>query len=276
MSNDSYTLLCLMAVVIVIQTANANPIATTYFNYTFTETNVPIQGPINFTINCYGFPQNNPGSLMSTDNNSEKSKKPPLLFSDSTNCTPGGRSFHKNNCDKLLSYTWYREEVSGRNFSSCDIEGVYQKKSFAIKNFTTNLDSFCAYYGPYPSTRSQQNEDNNFFLSSRNADYCFNLFLMNYAPCKLNKRYLTPEEDEQCYSKAIIEEQKCFQLYGHPVNISDEYYLLHTRVCEFPFEIPSDNQTSELFPVSNMPSHTNQSPVASLYCTLLSLFGAKC
>jgi len=140
---------CLVIVVFLAGPVCANPVMYMYMKYNFSEDNHPINEPVNFTINCYGISGNDKYNLTSIQNTTITSEKLQLLYSDSTNCIPGMKSIEQNACDKLEVYQEYRELISGKNFSSCDVEGVYHNKFFKIKNFTTDPDSFCVWYGPY-------------------------------------------------------------------------------------------------------------------------------
>lgn len=255
---------------------SANPVAVMYMKHNFSKGNVPIHGPINFTMNCYGPSFNGSQNVSGICDTSIPSGRTQLLYSDSTTCIPGENSIRGRNCDKLYDYRIFRNEVSGKNFSSCDVEGVYSEKSFVIRNFTNNPDSFCVHYGQDLYTRDYLGGKVYYVLSSRDADYCFSQYSKIYDPCSTNERYFTPEEFNQCRKKAALKDQTCYGLYGQPVKISDESFLLYTRMCEFPLSLPADNQTLVFTPDSSPSPYYNQSPVASLYCNLFSLFGAKC
>ena len=269
-----FCLLCM--VTILIMPVCANPIMSVHMKYNFSEDNEPVTGSVNFTINCYGFSQNDNQNTSIIQNSTNKSDEPQLLYSDSTNCIFGVNSSDQNDCEKKQTYTWYRNQISGKKILYCDLVGAYNAKPFKINNFTTALDSFCVYYGPDYYTSQYQSKEQYYFLSTKDANYCFDRYLTKNDPCKINKRYFTPDELDRCQKNAALEHQTCYRLYGHPITVADNHFDLYPYLCEFQFNLSSNNQTPVLTPVSNMSPSNNQSHLATLYCGLMNLLGAKC
>jgi len=269
-----FCFLCMVTVLIL--PVCANPVTMVHMKYNFNEDNEPITGPVNFTINCYGFSANDKQKINRVQNSTSKSEEPQLLYSDSTNCILGMNNSYQNNCEKKRTYTWYRNQISGKKISYCDVVGVYNAKPFKINNFTTSLDSFCNYYGPDYYTSHYQSEKQYYVLSTKDANYCFDRYLTKNNPCKINKRYFSPDELDQCEKNAALEHQTCYRLYGRPINVTDNHFNLYPYLCEFQFNLSSDNQMPALIPISNISLSQKQSPVAYLYCTLMNLFGARC
>jgi hypothetical protein len=288
MKNPVYRFLveCLVMVAFLAWPVHANPIEITLVNYTVYQDNQPINGPITFSMKCYGtyyegyFKARNLPINRTAITNSE------LIYSYSLTCEPG-------NC--------YKEDVhgvtSGMIFSSCDLEGICKGKPFFVNNFTTNPEPTCVGtagltlggYGEKTITQYYAvSDEDRIFCDSRHSDDIRNKcdkYLKSDRPTndgllfshewRNNTWYYGTEDFIQCSKRINSAQRLCYENHSL-ANLSIVLKARPSLYCEKRFDIPSDNQTLQEATRPTRNTYIPKSPVESLYCRILSLFGSRC
>jgi hypothetical protein len=282
-------LYCLLAAATLTVQAHANPIPSPPENIMtmihIQQNGVPVNDTVNFSMNCYGTFYNQKSLKNQNRINSE------LVFNYSITCPPGDCALFNSYDTRMMSI----------NF--CNVEGTYKGKSFIIKNFSKapksdedclpilkgELNSGKHYYTlTYKNYRFCQDQ-----LENKIADDC-NQYLQKASDggnpeeyiilnnAKYTKtvilndtKYEKTTQYIQCVNDAGPTCDRCWENSGQEINesiILQDPISPPTRYCELQINIPSDDQT----PINSLISSTIGSPVESLYCTILSIFGAKC
>jgi len=182
------------------------------------------------------------------------------------------------------------------NITSCDIEGTYKGNSFVIRNFSTGPieASVCS------DVAEVDNGNDTQYYSISHQDYaaCQVQYGKNDHECdqflrlplkgetadqytyRNETRYVVTPEYNECQKKADSEDDDCLKNYGQIMNKTDiekdPVGISPARSCKLQFSIPPDNQTLRESANQTIPAYTPQNPIESLYCGILSLFGAGC
>ncbi len=266
--------------VVLVTSVNANPVENKFTMVFFEHGGKPVDDTVNYSMNCYGshlkgWPTKKESDLNSTG--------PELVFHYSLNCQPNGCPLYNPFNTWILS------------IKSCDLEGTYKGKSFIVRNFSSDPTegSTCqkVAYGEYFG-------NNHFYSLSFEDDHeCFEQLLQNESACdqylqigyndagneryvvRNNTKYTMTREYSRCRIEAKAKRADCEKNHGRELNAT---YVLQNPMgipdyyCEQRFVLPSDNQTLQESANLTRNTYTPTSPVSSLYCSLLSLFGAKC
>lgn len=276
---------CLMMAVFLVWPVCANPISTTLVNYSIYQNNQPIDDSINLSMKCYGTYHENYFKAKHLPENRSAITHAGLIYSYSLTCEP-------NNC--------FREDVyghtSGLIISSCDLEGTYKGKRFFVNNFTLNPEPDCILteglviggYGEKTSTLyyAVSEEDllkcNTIFTESM-LNYCDKFLLPNQPAFggenlsrewRNNTWFYGTEDFIRCYKRVNSEQHLCYENHSL-TNLSILLKAHPSLYCEKRFDIPLDNETIPIF-ANYTRTYPPQSPVESLYCSILQLLGARC
>jgi hypothetical protein len=183
----------------------ANPVVPSVWKIHFSQEGKPYNESVNFTINCYGYFQENQGNgviVKHSPNEKNGTGGHGLVFSRSASCPFYG-------CPVVVM-------MSFQDFDSkwCNLEGLTRGERFFLNNYSTK---------PLPESTACR-----FHEKSENSTDFIDL---------------------------------------------DGKYWPHS--CSLNFSIPSPNDRSETIAFPTY-SFTPQSPVASLYCSLLQFLGGRC
>lgn len=269
--------MCALVAVALVLPVYANPIESTITKIYIQKDNQPVDGPVNFTMNCYGSYK----TFYQKLNISRKNTSPEApVFSYSLNCSSQG-------CPLYLYYnTWML------NIGSCDIEGTYQGHPFTIRNYSRGPQPDCdSVDEPDCEWDDKQVCDNNLSYTGRrdeDSSECWQTYDLAMKQCDQDMKAQTnisegEEKYRQCDRKANAEWQECRKSHTYNINLTrsdvlNNPYDKHapSRYCELRFNIPSDNMTLEMMALPTESLFVPKSPVESLYCSLLSIFGARC
>ncbi len=276
----------------------ANPIETTLVNYSIYQNNRPIDDSITFSVKCYGSYNEYRLKAMGLPEN-RSTTSPELVYSYSLSCDP-------NTC--------YREDTShdptwGMIISSCDLDGIYKRKKFFIRNFTVTPEPTC-----FQLPRWKFNGTIQYYaLTFEDDRYCYNKYRSDLKdrcekflkPVKEGEKpwqlqilngvrvNRTPEYD-QCTMRVESEKPLCYKNYSRPVNNTALILKNPAVYCEKRSDIPLDNQTPMESPGLTRYSSTSSdaavytfgepaiatarhiNPVEALYCTILRFLGGRC
>lgn len=233
-------LVCLLVVTFLNLPVGANPIEITLTNYSIFQDNQPVDDSINLSVKCYGSYNEYRLKAMGMSKNNKSTNNPELVYSNSISCEP-------KNCYKvdIGNPAW------GTIISSCDLEGTYKGMSFFVKNFTTTPEPICFSIGRW-------------HFNGTARYYVFSFEDGNYCRGK--------------YRSDLIDSELpfCYESHSRPFNSTAIIRYNPTQYCEKRFDIPSINRTSQESANLTRNTYTPQSPVVSLYCSILSLFGTRC
>lgn len=277
---------CLIMAVFLVWPVCANPISTTLVNYSIYQNNQPIDASINLAVKCYGTYHENYFKARQLPENRSAITNAGLIYSYSLTCEP-------DNCfrEDIYGYT------AGLTISSCDLEGIYKGNHFFVKNFTVNPEPDCILteslvIGGYGEKTSIQyyaiNEEDllycNTIFRENMRNYCDKFLLPNRPAVggenlshewRNNTWFYGTEDFMRCYKRINLEQRLCYENHS----LTNLSILLKTHpslYCEQRFDIPSHNKTSRECVNQTRNTYTPQSPIESLYCNILRMFGRRC
>jgi hypothetical protein len=244
---------------------HANPVIPTLTKFYFMENDKPVDSPVNFSLDCYGTYSE---WIIMSATSIESVPGQDNVIHISQICPPDGCSaFHYNN-------PW------SENVTSCVLEGEYKGKPFVVRDFKKQYD------GNWFWVDDTDAEINGTYsgINSSDSNACYASFKFREDQC--NQLYpLQESEDLQkknslCWIEAYDEEQECVKHNTHLINLTraDEEDTPSNVVSVFAeyYIVIHPNTTSYNATARVITNSAPLSPVASLYCTLLSFFGAKC
>jgi hypothetical protein len=257
----------------------ANPVDNTFTMVFFEQDGKPVDDIVNFSINCYGTYVDGWPNKKKRDVNSTE---PELVFHYSLHCQPYG-------CPLYNPFNTWMLVIH-----SCDLEGTYKEKSFIIRNFSRHPKegSTCLII----SDGNRYGNNHFYALSFENESDCYEQMIQNEGSCDQYLRTIQGEESKedyvvrnktkysksteylQCRSNVKAERQNCEKLHGGELNttqIIQDPMGIPQSYCEQRFVLPSENKVS-LESDRLTKNSIRQSPVASLYCSLLQFLGGRC
>jgi hypothetical protein len=263
-------MLCLgLFVSILVVSVSANPLTETITKVYIQKDNLPVDTPVNYSMNCYGsYITTFPGQ----GSNEQKLSPQNPVYSYSLNCSSYG----------CPSYTFYNTWMV--NITSCDIEGTYLGKSFIIRSFSKKPEPDC-YWVDEPENKSSEYytgiriEDSSECWKDheRLSDQCDALIKSDKNEVIWRERYT------ECHKKINAEEEDCKKSRFRILNLTKDDILNNpwgkstpTRYCQLWFKIPSESATPEMTTHPTGSLTVSYSPVATLYCNILSIFGSRC
>lgn len=234
----------------------------------------PYNESVIFSMECYGYFASLTDHHKFLYNKSENDPNPPMeVFSLSGNCPSYG-------CFLPLS-TRSPPDIYWEPESSelCKLNGTTTGQSFVIWNISDITGIECFKRSDQWDVEKKVGRISHYYK-----------FTSDYYSCKKRletlgeqcQEYLVNSNQEQ--QESTITDNQCVHLYNHQallcdsnlqeINISSinpaEY------ICKFRFDIPPDYQTSDNQGSPNESRYIPRSPIESLYCSLLSIFGARC
>lgn len=294
-SPSLFRICCLFALIVLVSPVDANPVLPSVWKIHFSKDGIPYNESVDFSIKCYGFFQENHGHgiiVTYSPNHKNGTEGPGLVFSRSASCPYYG-------CPVTVS-------MSFQDFDSkwCNLEGETRGKKFIIRNYSTQPlegPGSCRFIEkPYDTTGVRVLADKKkFYNFTPEYRACMEKIQNLNETCnqygfereeKNDKKMnpVSPSSDigmknisvyNLCRASYDNEKIKCNQ-YLTDVDRSDivvldgGYTTFYT--CSLNFSIPSSDLSSEKFPESEQSSYILQSPVESLYCGILRLFGGRC
>jgi hypothetical protein len=272
---------CLVIVVFLAGPVCANPIEMSYTKFIITQNNSSFNDSFDFSMNCYGYKMPRGSYINSAPTYG-------VVFSTPVSCLPGDCGY----------WNEYRRAGS-LGINSCNIVGSYQGQSFTIENFTTDPESRCF------SIENDFENKTSYAVPVKESEECWNQYTLAEDACATKydrNNDSTKHNYYSCDRKLYSEQKNCAQDHGNLIN--DPEILKYSPIwyCELRFDIGNGNSSLNIpspsdtlvgyagtaQPSSNFTSigedtpsppalhYTPRSPIESLYCGILSIFGAKC
>ncbi|HVN73506.1 MAG TPA: hypothetical protein VMT44_02795 [Methanoregula sp.] len=260
-------LLCLLCAALALaMPAHGDPIENTITKIFVEDRGRPVDDFVNFSMNCHGsLPEWWPRRLDDSPNASGTD----LVFHYSIDCQPEG-------CAIYDPYdTWMMKIIS------CDVNGSYKGTQFLFRNFSGDPQPECY---SIMNADSEDNElrgvydidDNNCFEIYENSSrLCGKLF-------DINGNDTEYDAYRQCTDRSQTELSACKTRNSQPIRVNKTELLSYpigaepTRYCELMFDLHPVNGAAVHPIFSHASGIAHRSPVESLYCSLLSFFGAEC
>lgn len=234
------------------------------------QTNIPVNGTVTFSMNCYGRYTQLPWTKNTTEK-TDSSNDLEMVSTFSATCPEYGCVVYQ-----YVPSSFYV------NISYCDLEGIYVKKPFSIKNFSRSPLPNCQYKPQYDDVDRKY-----YYQTLPGYDSCkfryeeCDQFLMKLDENKSHTDPAFTPEYDRCWDAVSSRGKACQQAHRIKLNetdlIRDPNGDIVYHFCELRFSIPSDNVTPiEVTSVPTTMNAVSHSPVTSLYCSILNFFGAKC
>jgi hypothetical protein len=255
----------MLTVIMFVSPAAANPVIPTLTKFYFTENGKPVDSPVNFSLDCYGTYSD---WIIRSATTRENAPGQDLVISISETCLPGGCSvFDFNN-------PWLE------NVSSCVFEGSYKGKPFVVRDFKKQYDGNWFWVddtdaevnGTYAGIKSSDSNACGSSFDSR-EDQCNQLYNQHGSED-------IQEKNRQCWIEAYDKSMECKREHTSVINLNkSEERNTPSRVvsafAEYHIAISSESSPANGTVQIGINS-TPHSPIASLYCALMNLFGVKC
>ena len=250
----------------------------------FEQGGVPYNGSVQYTVACYGYTAypNSPYFMSNTapENTSE------TVYSYSASCPGYGCVIYE---PYYLNY---------RHIARCDLSGTAGNRSFSVSNFaTTPMPSNCTMLQPYDIGKGIDD----YYKTTPEYNTCMNATYEESDRCSQYMAECDPAKDTDCGNwvindtyvkntpKAIAcrdaadKNRTACEVYLQKVDPStmvmyrDNWtgrMMPAMRVCDQHFTIPAPGGNAT--PSAQNFNTAKRGPVESLYCGILSLFGAGC
>jgi hypothetical protein len=265
---------------------HANPIDTTLVNYSIYQDNQLIDATINLSVKCYGTYHANYFRARHLPENQSAMKNYGLIYSYSLSCEPGS-------CFRKDVYG----STSGLIINCCDLEGTYKGEAFFVSNFTSDPEPSCretaglttgGYGEPVYTNYYALSAENRAFCDAQHADAihdtCDTYLVSNLSAVegqrhsnewRNNTWYYGTEDYIRCARDAITKQRLCYENRSL-TNLSATLKARPSLYCEKRFDLPSASETSSHPFNRTHLAYMPQSPVESLYCSIVQYFGGKC
>jgi len=251
----------------------------------FEQGGAPYNGSVQYTVTCYGYTAY-PGS-PSFSSHTPPENTSETVYSYSASCPGYGCVVYE---PYYLNY---------RHIERCDLSGTAGNRSFSVANFaSTPMPSNCTMLHPfdigkrlgeYYNTTPEYNACIN--ATYEESDRC-DQFVTECSPTKdkgcgnwfINDTYVKDTPKSIACRDAASKNRTACEVYLQKVDPStmvmyrDNWtgqIIPAERVCEQHFTIPVPGAGNATPAVQNV-NTGGRGPVESLYCSLLSLFGAGC
>jgi hypothetical protein len=255
-----HCVLCMAIIVSMVIPVSANIRPTSVISRIYFENNgIPYNEPLNFSMECYGYP-NPPGPANGSNSVYD-------VFSLSAACPSYG-------CEIFKRYWSWKPWSTAR----CRLNGTTQGDVFVTSNISEIPQMKCVNIGAlWEFERIVNGTQIRYNLTPEYSDCQKKLPLLEDR-CQ---QYLTNSSPDvimsnmthhQCISYYNNEKLKC---YAYLKEIDTSWTDGADKYCEYRFNISLKPKTPENAVHPGTSPHF-QSPVASLYCSLLNLFGARC
>jgi hypothetical protein len=275
---------CIVLLAYAVMPASADiSIPTNTYVY-FEQSGVPYNGSVQYSVTCYGYTAY-PGSPAFSSNTAPENTSE-TVFSYSASCPVYGCTVYE---PYYLNY---------RHINRCDLSGTAGNRSFVITNFAaTPMPSNCTMLHPFDMARGNGDyyRITPEYLACENetykeSDLC-EQFLTECNPTKdkgcgnriINDTYVKDTPESIACRDAVDKNRTACDVYLKKVDPSTmiQYRDSWTgemepamRACEQHFTIPAPSGNAT--PSAQSPAAGRRGPVESLYCGILSLFGAGC
>jgi len=251
----------------------------------FEENGIPYNGSIQYTVTCYGYTAY-PGSPSFSSHTAPENTSE-TVFSYSASCPGYGCVVYE---PYYLNY---------RHINRCDLSGTAGNRSFSVANFaSTPMPSNCTMLQPFDMARG----NGDYYKVTPEYRACENETYEESALCDQFVTECSPTKDKGCgnwfindtYVKdtpksiacrdAASKNRTACEVYLQKVDPStmlmyrDNWsgqMMPAMRVCDQHFAIPVPGAENATPAVQNV-NTGGKGPVESLYCGILSLFGAGC
>lgn len=266
-----FTLMCI-ALVIAPVSANIRPHPIASILY-IENNGVPFNESINFSLKCYGhFAYPTDTYTFLREKTADDPNPPAEIFSLSGICSsygclistvlqsPPGRYMEPEHSD-LCKFTGTAGGMTFETWNVTRIGGIQCFKYSDQWDVSKNIQKTTRYYNYTPGYLECRKKLKD--LGEECQQYLVNNSL------KIHTESMT---HNQCIDLNNREEQKCEE---NLEEIDPSKFLPVEKYCLFRFSIPIQNQTIETTSVP-IATAAPQSPVTSLYCTLMNFFGARC
>jgi len=251
----------------------------------FEQGGVPYNGSVQYTVACYGYTAY-PNSPYFMSNTTPKNTSE-TVYSYSASCPGYGCVIYE---PYYLNY---------RHIARCDLSGTAGNRSFSVSNFaTTPMPSNCTMLQPYDIGMGIDD----YYKTTPEYNTCMNATYEESDRCSQYMAECDPAKDTDCGNwvindtyvkntpKAIAcrdaadKNRTACEVYLQKVDPStmvmyrDNWsgqMMPAMRVCDQHFTIPVPGAENATPAVQNV-NTGGRGPVESLYCGILSLFGAGC
>ena len=251
----------------------------------FEQDGVPYNGSVQYTVTCYGY-YSYPGTASFLSNTSPQNTTE-TVFSYSASCPGYGCVVYE---PYYLNY---------RHIDRCDLSGVADNRSFSVTGYaTTPMPQNCTMIQPYEIGGGKDE----YYNSTPEYDTCMNATYEESDRCDQYMAECDPATDKDCgnwiindsYVKntpkaiscrdAADKNRTACEVYLKKVDPASMVMYRDNwtgemtparRICGQHFTIPSPGTGNATAPVQH-PGTGGRGPIESLYCGILSLFGAGC
>jgi len=285
--------LCFAGLLFVPAPVSADELWPTTTDIFFEKDRLPYNESVQFTVNCYGYGCKSwdchldPEDRLAQNGN----YSPELYYSyHATAATYGSRIYEP----------YYH---AGRGYTDyCNLEGVTKGEHFSILNFSQSpLPKNCTDLNPFQMSGGR----GRYWNYTPKYDACINTTRLERQVCNDYLTVCDSRTDTECHgyvmngnnfketsafrscvNRTDEKREDCKELL-QPVDPAtlvmwkdtrDGNELPSMRACELRFTIPTDNPDPAISPALELTLDPVRyaSPVESIYCSLLSLFGARC
>lgn len=251
----------------------------------FEQGDAPYNGSVQYSVTCYGYTAY-PGSPYFMSNTAPENTSE-VVFSYSASCPGYGCVVYE---PYYLNY---------RHIERCDLSGTADNRSFSVASFAaTPMPSNCTMLHPFDMARG----NGDYYRVTPEFNACENETYNESALCDQFLAECSPTKDKGCgnwivndtYVKDTPKSIACRDAAGKNRTACEAYLkkidpstlvmcrdnwsgqmMPAERVCEQHFTIPAPGTENATAPGQN-PGTGGRGPVESLYCGILSLFGAGC
>lgn len=253
-------------------------------NVYFEQNGSAYNGSVQFAVNCYGY-RVYPGTTSAVPDNST-ANSPEIVFSYAASCPGYGCVIYE---PYYLNY---------RHIDRCDLSGVADNRSFSIPGFSDTPLPNCTSIRPFGMSRG----NDEYYNTTPEYDSCMNetyeesdrcdQYLAECNPAKdtdcgnwiINGRTVKDTQNSRSCRDAADKNRTACDTYLKKVDPSSmvmyrdnrtRQMMPAERICEQHFTIPEPGAGNGTLTAQG-PDSPHKSPVESLYCNILSLFGARC
>jgi len=286
--------LCLIIFFLLVYPVSADEIYPTITHVFFDKDGVPFNGSVHYTVNCYGVNYFGKAEPAVPAHNAAPSTE--VVYSYTASCPEYG----------CIIYEPYH--VNYLAIDRCDVVGTAAEKPFTIANFSSTPIPDCTELQPYTIGGGRRG---GYYNSTPEYDACVNETRRHRDRCDQYLAPCDPVSDKECGNWVIdgkeVKETPSYRACTDTVDRErtdcDQFLKridLSTmvmwkdaasgsedparRACELRLTIPSDSRTPAsdqkipgVVPGESVSTIIHyQPPIESLYCSILSIFGARC
>ena len=276
----------LIIVILMAYPVSADEIYPTITHVFFDRDGVPFNGSVHYTVNCYGVNYFGKAEPAAPAHNATPS--PDIVYSYSATCPEYG----------CIIYEPYH--LNYLSTDRCDVTGTAGGNPFTIANFSDTPIPDCTELQPYTIGGGR---GGGYYNGTPEYDACVNETRRHRDQCDQYLAACDPLNDPACGNREIdgkkVKEtpsyRACMDTADREKTDCDKYlkkvdpstFVMWKdpatgseaparRACELRLTVPSDTLKPMATTSPVIPAAYPKSPVESLYCSILSIFGARC